>query len=411
MIQIVKIIKDKDQVINDLKKRNIDFTKEINTAYDKALKKRKLNQDLDKKRGEFNALNKKNRIEDRDRCLEIKEEVKNIEDEIVLIDKEILDILICIPNIPHNDVPNGKGYEENLIIKEKNYHNLEFDPVPHWEICNNKKIIDFDLGNKITERGFPVYIGDGAKMQRAIINFCLEEAENFGFKEYGVPILVNKETVFRTGQYPDKENQMYHIEKDDLYLIPTAEVPLTNVWRDEILNIQNLPILAAAYTPCFRREAGAHGKDNRGLNRLHQFDKIELVCITTQEDGYERLEIMRNYIEGLLDKLKLTYRVLALCGGELGFGAAKAYDIEIWCPGQKKWVEVVTVTNFDTFQANRLNCKYIDGKEKKLVHTLNGTGLALPRIIIGILETYQTKDGNITIPDCLLPWLKFKEIK
>jgi seryl-tRNA synthetase len=268
-------------------------------------------------------------------------------------------------------------------------------------------ILDFEIGNKITGNGFPVYKGKGARLQRAIINFCLDTAIENGFTEYEVPILVNKETVFGTGQYPDKENAMYHIEKDDLYLVPTAEVPLTNIYRN--VTIEKYPIKMVGYTPCFRRETGHYGKNIRGLNRVHQFDKVELVCITKPEEGYRELENLKNYIENLLKILNIRYRIVRIGGRDLLHTAAKAFDIEGLCGVQNKWLELVTVANFETFQANRLNCKIKTNKNKELVHTLNGTGLALPRLVAIILENNQT-DIGIKIPDCLIKYTGFEYI-
>jgi seryl-tRNA synthetase len=409
MIHINKILENKELVIQNLAKRNFDYTEDINFVYDKELNRRNLQKEADDLKNQFNTLNK-NRG-DKDECIRIKNLIKDIDTKIEVIKEEIFNTLVKIPNIPHETVPFGTGYDDNKVIYQRYFTHDKIDnPLAHWDLATKYKIIDFELGNKITEKGFPVYINKGARLQRAIINFCLDEAGKYGFIEHQVPILVNRDTVYATGQFPDKEAQMYHIEKDDLYLIPTAEVPLTNIYRDVTIEEDKLPILITGYTPCFRREAGAYGKDTRGLNRLHQFDKIELVCLTTQEDGYNRLQVMKEYIIGLLEKLELTYRVVELCGGDMGFGAAKAYDLECYCPVQDKWLEVVTVTNFDTFQANRLNCKY-KGKDnkKKLVHTLNGTGLALPRIVATILETYQTQNG-INIPEVLKEYTGFDKI-
>ena len=409
MIHINKILENKELVIQNLAKRNFDYTEDINFVYDKELNRRNLQKEADDLKNQFNTLNK-NRG-DKDECIRIKNLIKDIDTKIEVIKEEIFNTLVKIPNIPHETVPFGTGYDDNKVIYQRDFTHDKIDnPLAHWDLATKYKIIDFELGNKITEKGFPVYINKGARLQRAIINFCLDEAGKYGFIEHQVPILVNRDTVYATGQFPDKEAQMYHIEKDDLYLIPTAEVPLTNIYRDVTIEEDKLPILITGYTPCFRREAGAYGKDTRGLNRLHQFDKIELVCLTTQEDGYNRLQVMKEYIIGLLEKLELTYRVVELCGGDMGFGAAKAYDLECYCPVQDKWLEVVTVTNFDTFQANRLNCKY-KGKDnkKKLVHTLNGTGLALPRIVATILETYQTQNG-INIPEVLKEYTGFDKI-
>lgn len=407
MIEINKILENKDLVIKNLTKRNLHLNDEINLIYENEIKRKKIQIEIENKRHQLNILTKEKNINE---CILLKKEIKPLEDEMVGILNINREMLLKIPNAPHDCVPPGIGYNDNKVIYTKEYTHPYNGDLTHWEIAEKNNLINFELGNKITGRGFPVYVNKGARLQRAIINFCLDEAAKFGFIEHQVPILVNQDTVYGTGQYPDKEDQMYHMEKDNLYLIPTAEVPLTNMFRGEIIKKEDLPILVTGYTPCFRREAGAYGKDTKGLNRLHQFDKIELVAITTQEEGYNQLEIMREYIQGLLDKLQLTYRVLELCGAELGFGAAKAYDIETWCPNQKKWVEVVTVTNFETFQANRMNCKYkdTDGKNK-LVHTLNGTGLALPRIVATILETYQDNDG-IIIPNILIPFIGMERI-
>lgn len=394
---------NKEGIIGALEKRNIDVRCKIENIYDNEILRKQILLITEKERAEFNILNK-NR-ENIELCINLKKDIKENEVKLKNIEKEIFDILITIPNIPHEDVKFGKGYDDNEIIFQNKIEEHK-NKLTHWDIAEKKGIINFELGTKLTERGFPVYIGKGAKLQRALINFCLDEATEYGFTEHQVPILVNKDAVYATGQFPDKEDMMYHIEKDDLYLIPTAEVPLTNMFRDKTFEETELPIMVAGYTPCFRREAGNYGKEIKGLNRLHQFDKVELVCITTQEDGYKRLEMMREYIQGLLDKLGLTYRILKLCGFELGFGAAKAYDIEAYCPVQNKWVEVVTVTNFDTFQANRMNCKYRANGGKKLVHTLNGTGLALPRIVAAIFETFQ-KDENIVIPEVLRRYTGF----
>jgi seryl-tRNA synthetase len=403
MIHINYIIQDKQKVKDGLKKRNLFLDEKIDFLYDKEIERKKTNTELEGLRAQANKINWK---ENRDLALELKDKIKVFDHDIKQIEDEIFNVLITIPNFAHEDVDFGKGYDDNKVIFE-NQKNKETGKLTHWELAEKYNIIDFNLGNKLTGNGFPVYVNKGARLQRAIINFCLDEAVKYGFTEYQVPHLVNKETVYATGQYPDKEGQMYHIEKDDLYLIPTAEVPLTNIYRNTI--VDELPILLTGYTPCFRREAGGYGKDTKGLNRIHQFDKIELVCITTQEDGLTRLEVMREYIQGLLDKLDIKYRVLKLCGAELPFGGAKAYDIEAWCPVQAKWLEVVTVTNFDTFQANRLNCKYKKDGKNKLVHTLNGTGLALPRIVATLLETHQVEDG-ILIPEALVEYTGFNKI-
>jgi len=404
MIYINYIVEDKEKVKIGLKKRNLFLDEQIDIVYNQEIERRKINLELENLRAHANRIDWK---EDRNLAIEIKTNIKTLENTIKEFEENIKNILITIPNFAHDDVNFGKKYEDNQVIFENNVNKEITGNLTHWELGEKYNIIDFNLGNKLTGNGFPVYVNKGARLQRAIINFCLDEAIKYGFTEYQVPHLVNKETAFATGQYPDKEGQMYYIEKDDLFLIPTAEVPLTNIYRNT--TVDNLPILLTGYTPCFRREAGGYGKDTRGLNRVHQFDKIELVCITTQEDGYTRLEIIREYIQVLLDKLDIKYRVLKLCGAELPFGGAKAYDIEAWCPVQKKWLEVVTVTNFDTFQANRLNCKYKMNGRNKLVHTINGTGLALPRIVATLLETHQVEDG-ILIPEALVEYTGFNKI-
>jgi seryl-tRNA synthetase len=406
MIHIEHILKNKEAVKIGLQKRNIFVDDKIDIVFEKETERRKNNIKIEEFRARLNKIKSKEEIEF---ALLIKKELLEVEHQNKIIEEYIYNTLITIPNFANDDVHFGKGYDDNLVIFENENKKLG-GPLTHWEIGEKYDIIDFKLGNKLTGNGFPVYKNKGARLQRGLINFCLDEAVKYGFTEYQVPHLVNKDTVYATGQYPDKDNQMYYIEKDDLYLIPTAEVPLTNIYRDTVVDMENLPILLTGYTPCFRREAGGYGRETRGLNRIHQFDKIELVCITTQEDGYNRLEIMREYILTLLDKLELKYRVLKLCGAELPFGGAKAYDIETWCPAQKRWLEVVTVTNFDTFQANRLNCKYKKDGKNKLVHTLNGTGLALPRIVATILETNQF-DGGVYIPEALVEYTGFNQIR
>jgi len=410
MIDINKILENREEVITGLEKRKGDYADDINKVYEYATEEKNIRLLGETLRAEFNELNRKNDHKDIPRRKELKTIIRENDARKKELDTLIQDILIKIPNTLHKNVPTGLTEEDNTILKKRMCtEGVIKDGLEHWELAKKHNIIDFETGNKLTGNGFPVYIGKGARLQRAIINFCLDEAGKYGFVEHQVPIMVNKDCVYATGQYPDKEGMMYHVEKDDLYLVPTAEIPLTNIYRDTVIKKENLPILITGYTPCFRREAGGYGKDTKGLNRLHQFDKVELVCITTQEDGYKKLEEMREYIEGLLKKLDLTYRVLALCGGEMTFTGEKAYDIETWCPIQKKWLEVVTVTNFGTFQANRLNCKYKDGNKNKLVHTLNGTGLALPRIVATILEQYQTVDG-IRIPDVLIDYTGFNVI-
>jgi len=337
-----------------------------------------------------------------------KEEVKALQEELSEIEHELQQKLVQLPNLPHSSVPKGKTPEENeVVLTYGELPNLPKNALPHWELAAKYNLIDFELGVKITGAGFPVYKGKGAKMQRALINFFLAEAEKAGYDEMMVPLLVNEASGFGTGQLPDKEGQMYQVGLDNLYLIPTAEVPVTNLYRDVILKEDELPIKNCGYTPCFRREAGSYGAHVRGLNRLHQFDKVEIVQVVHPDKSYEVLEQMSLHVQGLLQKLGLQYRVLRLCGGDMGFTSALTYDMEVYSAAQERWLEVSSVSNFETFQSNRLKLRY-KGKEGKtqLPHTLNGSALALPRILASILENYQTEDG-IKVPECLVPFTGF----
>jgi len=324
---------------------------------------------------------------------------------------ELKELLLLVPNIPHIEVPKGNSENDNKIVEEGgNLPEMQADAMPHWELAKKYDIIDFDLGNKITGAGFPVYKGKGACLQRALINFFLDNAIEAGYTEIQTPLLVNEESGFGTGQLPDKEGQMYHVQTDNLYLIPTAEVPLTNIYRDVILKPDDFPKKNTAYSACFRREAGSYGKDVRGLNRLHQFDKVEIVQIVHPEKSYEVLEEMRKHVTSLVEKLKLPYRILILCGGDVSFASAFTYDFEVFSAAQKKWLEVSSVSNFESFQANRMKLRYKDFDGKiKLAHTLNGSALALPRILAAILENNQTAKG-IRIPDVLVGYTGFEII-
>ncbi len=337
-----------------------------------------------------------------------KEGVKALQEELSEIENELQQKLVILPNLPHSSVPKGKTPEENeVVLSNGDLPTLPKNALPHWELAAKYNLIDFELGVKITGAGFPVYKGKGAKMQRALINFFLAEAEKAGYDEMMVPLLVNEASGFGTGQLPDKEGQMYHVGIDNLYLIPTAEVPVTNLYRDVILKEDELPVKNCGYTPCFRREAGSYGAHVRGLNRLHQFDKVEIVQIVHPDQSYEVLEQMSLHVQSLLQKLGLQYRVLRLCGGDMGFTSALTYDMEVYSAAQERWLEVSSVSNFETFQSNRLKLRY-KGKEGKsqLPHTLNGSALALPRILASILENYQTEDG-IKVPECLVPFTGF----
>jgi seryl-tRNA synthetase len=320
-------------------------------------------------------------------------------------------LLYQIPNLPHESVPSGKSESDNEIVYSTNIDEHKNQTLlPHWDLCNKYNLIDFELGVKITGAGFPVYMGKGAILQRALIQFFLNEANKQGFQELLVPHLVNEKSGYGTGQLPDKEGQMYHATNDDLYLIPTAEVPITNIYRDEIIEENRLPIKHVGYTPCFRREAGSYGKEVRGLNRLHQFDKVEIVQITRPSESYQTLENMVSYVETLIQKLELPYRILKLCGGDLGFTSALTYDFETYSVGQDKWLEVSSISNFETFQSNRLKLRYRNkNREINLAHTLNGSALALPRIMASLLELNQYIDG-IRIPKVLQSYTGFDKI-
>ncbi|MBN7809478.1 serine--tRNA ligase [Algoriphagus sp. H41] len=347
----------------------------------------------------------------RERTSEIKEQIKTLEEQYSKVEEELKTLLYTIPNVPHTSVPAGKSAEDNEVVLENGATPSLFEgKLPHWELIKKYDIIDFDLGAKISGAGFPVYKGKGARLQRALINFFLDEALAQGFTEVQPPILVNEESGYGTGQLPDKEGQMYHSTADNLYLIPTAEVPITNLYRDVIVSEAELPIKNVGYTPCFRREAGSWGAHVRGLNRLHQFDKVEIVQITHPDKSYEALESMSAYVQGLLQKLELPYRVLRLCGGDMGFTSALTYDMEVYSAAQERWLEVSSVSNFETYQTNRLKLRF-RGEDKKthLAHSLNGSALALPRIVASILENNQTPDG-ILMPKVLHSYLGFDRI-
>jgi seryl-tRNA synthetase len=340
----------------------------------------------------------------------LKGTIREKEEAAKAAEKQMLDLLVTLPNLPHSSVPEGKTAEENeVVLTWGSLPNMQVDAQPHWDLIKKYDIIDFDLGNKITGAGFPVYKGKGARLQRALINFFLDEAIKVGYYEIQPPILINEDSGFGTGQLPDKEGQMYVTKEEGLFLIPTAEVPITNLYRDVIVNEKELPIKNVGHTPCFRREAGSWGAHVRGLNRLHQFDKIEIVQIHKPETSYQALEEMSLHVQGLLQKLNLHYRVLRLCGGDMGFASALTYDMEVWSGAQNRWLEVSSVSNFETFQANRLKLRTkVDGKSI-LCHTLNGSALALPRIVAALLENNQGPDG-IKIPEILVPYTGFTHI-
>ncbi|MBE0642432.1 MAG: serine--tRNA ligase [Bacteroidales bacterium] len=364
---------------------------------------------------EIGALMQQGRSEEANAAREKTGELKQLaKDMAEALDKVTADqdrMLTELPNLPHYSVPEGRHVEDNLVVHQEGEILSAEGLLPHWELAAKGRIIDFELGSKISGAGFPVYRGAGARLQRALINFFLEEGIRAGYEEYQPPLVVNADSGFGTGQLPDKEGQMYYVTEDDLYLIPTAEVPVTNFYRDVILREDELPIRNVAYSSCFRREAGSYGKDVRGLNRLHQFDKVEIVQVEHPERSYETLELMRAHVEGLLRKLELPYRVLLLCGGDMSFTSAKTYDMEVWSAGQSRWLEVSSISNFETFQSNRMKLRFkgSDGRTR-LAHTLNGSALALPRIVAALLENNQ--DGNtIHIPAALQPYTGFDLIQ
>ncbi len=396
------------------------------SAVDHAIQKdeewRALITEADRLRAENNAASKKigqlmgqGKKEEAQQIIqstvEGKERIKELEDQIGLLRDELDEILYRIPNVPDESVPVGSSEEDNEVFKAWGEKREDDWLLPHWEIAAEKKWIDFDRGSKVTGAGFPFYIGKMARLQRALINFFLNEAVEHGYTELQAPYFVNENSARGTGQIPDKEDMMYTIDRDGFFVIPTAEVPVTNFHRDEIFNTRELPVLYAAYTPCWRREAGSYGKDVRGLNRLHQFDKVELVKIVHPETSDEELESLREYAESLLQKLKLPYRTLLMCTGDMGFTQTKKYDLEVWSPGQKRWLEVSSCSNFGSFQARRMQLRFKNEKGKtEMLHTLNGSGLALPRVVAAILETYQTEAGDVEVPEALQPFMGAEKI-
>jgi seryl-tRNA synthetase len=422
MLQVPYLRENTEKALTGLAKRNKDFSATVQSIISVDESRRKLQNELDNLLAESNKISKtigdlfkEGKREEADgmkvRTTEIKEECKGIETNLSQLEEELKQLLYQVPNVPHESVVFGKGAEENEVVYSSGeVTSLGESKLPHWELCEKHKLIDFELGVKITGAGFPVYIGKGARLQRALINFFLEEAQKAGYTEHQVPHMVNEASGYGTGQLPDKEGQMYHVGVDDLYLIPTAEVPLTNLYRDVLLKEEQLPIKLTGYTPCFRREAGSYGKDVRGLNRLHQFDKVEIVQLSKQEDSYALLEDMVNHVKGLLNKLELPFRILRLCGGDMGFTSSLTYDFEVYSAAQERWLEVSSTSNFETFQANRLKCRYkgADGKTQ-LVHTLNGSALALPRIVAALLENHQDENG-VRIPHALVPYCGFERI-
>ena len=420
MLTIKQITDNTEAVVRGLEKKHFKNAKE---AIEQVLalnnKRRSTQAVLDNNLSEVNSLSKSigalmkegkkaEAEEAKGRVAQLKEANKELQATMDKAAEELQALLYTIPNVPYDLVPEGVGAEDNLVVKMGGMETeLPKDALPHWELAKKYDLIDFDLGVKITGAGFPVYKGKGARLQRALINFFLDEARDNGYTEIMPPTVVNSASGYGTGQLPDKEGQMYHCEVDDLYLIPTAEVPVTNIYRDVILDEKQLPIKNCAYTQCFRREAGSYGKDVRGLNRLHEFSKVELVRIDKPEHSQQSHQEMLDHVEGLLQKLELPYRILRLCGGDMSFTAAICYDFEVYSEAQKRWLEVSSVSNFDTYQANRLKCRYRTAEKKtELCHTLNGSALALPRIVAALLENNQTPEG-IRIPKALVPYCGF----
>ena len=422
MLKVSYIIQNKKEVINALSKRNFDAKEIINDLEAFNSERKKTQSDLEDILAKLNKLSKdigeliktgNNAEADKlkKQTSELKESSKKLGTVLSSIKLKTSDLLYKIPNLPHKSVPAGNSEDDNVeVFSSGTIPSDNPSALPHWELANKYDIIDFDLGNKITGSGFPVYKGMGAKLQRALISFFLDINTDAGYKEVQVPYLVNEESGIGTGQLPDKDDQMYHIQSDNLYLIPTAEVPATNIYRDVILNKNELPQLLTAFSPCFRREAGSYGSNVRGLNRLHQFDKVEILRIEDPNNSYNALEEMVEHVKSILNKLKLPYRVLKLCGSDLGFTSSLTYDFEVYSAAQKKWLEVSSVSNFECYQSNRLKLRYRNDDSKiELTHTLNGSALALPRIFAAIIENNQTEKG-IIIPEVLVPYTGFSII-
>jgi seryl-tRNA synthetase len=423
MLQLNFIRDNKEETIQRLTKKHVKNAAEVVDAIlAKDTERRRAQAESDSLKADANQIarqigelmkaGKKAEADDaKNKSTALKETEKKLEAVLSTIETELYEILVQLPNLPNEAVPEGRTPEDNAVVFEHgSIPTLHEGAVPHWDLAAKYNLIDFELGVKLTGAGFPVYKGKGARLQRALINYFLDRATAAGYIEVQPPILVNKDSGFGTGQLPDKEGQMYFVTEDELYLIPTAEVPITNIYRDVILKAEELPVKNCGYTPCFRREAGSYGKDVRGLNRLHQFDKVEIVQVAHPSNSYEVLEEMRHFVAGLLKELNLPFRTLLLCGGDMGFASAKTYDMEVYSAAQQKWLEVSSVSNFESFQSNRLKLRFREGSEKpQLAHTLNGSALALPRIVASLLENNQTPEG-IRLPDVLHTYTGFEWI-
>jgi len=422
MLEIQRIRKAPEAIIEGLKKRGVDATETLNTLIELDAKRRSIRHDLEEKQHQSNELAKeigilyKSGRRDEANALKaqtagLKEAIKELNEQVQAVADSEHELLLTLPNVPHESVKAGRDENDNEeVSREGEIPALGEHAQPHWELAEKYNLINFELGVKITGAGFPVYVNQGARLQRAMINFFLDENRAAGYTEYQPPHFVNAASGYGTGQLPDKEGQMYEMPVDGLYAIPTAEVPITNIFRDEIVNANDFPIKSTAYTPCFRREAGSYGKDVRGLNRLHQFDKVEIVTIDHPNNSYDRLDEMVAHVAGLLRKLELPFRVLRLCGGDAGFTSALTYDFEVYSAAQERWLEVSSVSNFETFQANRLKLRFKDKEGKsQLCHTLNGSAMALPRVLAALLENHQQADG-IRIPEALVSYTGFDKI-
>ena len=422
MLDLSVVRKQKKEVIAGLKKRGIDAGTIVDNALLADEKRRELQSALDQKLALANSLakeigtlykigNQQKANHKKEESVALKAETKALQTQLAEAETTLHELLCSIPNIPNPLVPDGQSEDDNEeVFREGEVPTLNEKALPHWELAAKYDLINFELGNKITGAGFPVYTGKGAKLQRALISFFLDQNTAAGYQEVQVPHLVNEQSGFGTGQLPDKEGQMYHVGTDNLYLIPTAEVPITNLFRDEIVNVDELPITQTGYTPCFRREAGSYGSHVRGLNRLHQFDKVEIVRLEHPDKAYEALDQMVEHVKGILEQLELPYRILRLCGGDLGFTSSLTYDFEIYSSAQKRWLEVSSVSNFESYQSTRLKLRFKDSDgNRKWVHTLNGSALALPRIMAGLLENHQSENG-IHIPEALVPYTGFDMI-
>lgn len=421
MLQVAFIKDNKEKVLAGLKKRNFGKLELIDEIISLDESRKKIQFDLDSQLSEMNKISKEIGVLMKDskkeeaekvksQTLTLKESIKKLQQNLSDIEEKLKFTLYEVPNIPNDLVPAGISEDDNLeVYKYTANENIDNKALPHWDLTKKYNLIDFELGVKITGAGFPVYKGKGARLQRSLIQYFLDKNAEAGYMEIVPPFVVNEASGYGTGQLPDKEGQMYYINEDRLYLIPTSEVPVTNIYRDVILDENQLPIKLTSYSPCFRREAGSYGKDVRGLNRLHQFEKVEIVRIEKSDNSYQALQEMVEHVKTLLESLQLTYRILRLCGGDLGFTSALTYDFEVWSAAQQRWLEVSSVSNFETFQANRLKLRYKSEGKNKLCHTLNGSSLALPRVLAALLENHQTKDG-IKIPQVLFPYTGFELI-